>query len=204
MNPDKQARLDALYDSIEAGVCLDLEDETTQLVRGHGDPDADIVIIGEAPGQDEDKLGMPFVGRAGQLLDSFLADNGLSRQNGVFITNYVKRNPTKVSDRGTKSNRPPTDKEKAAYGPHTEQEVGIVSPRAIITLGAHSTGLYIPDFKRMSDVRGVPHQVDIAGQQTLLIPQYHPSYAIRDSNKEPMLREDFKNAVELIRQQNNP
>jgi len=200
MNNDKLARLDDLYQRIEAGVCPPLEATTTQLVRGHGDPDADIVIIGEAPGQDEDRVGMPFVGRAGQLLDSFLADNGLSRQKGVFITNYVKRNPTKVSATGRKSNRPPTPEEEAAYGPHTEEEVGILGPRAIITLGAHSTRLYIPDFKRLSDVRGVPHQVDIAGQPTLLIPQYHPSYAIRDSNKEPMLREDFQKAVEFIQQ----
>lgn len=189
---------------MEAGVCLPLEASTTQLVRGHGDPDADIVIIGEAPGQEEDTQGVPFVGRAGQLLDSMLAQNGLSRQKGVFITNYVKRNPIKLSATGRKSNRPPTDEEKAAYQPYIERELSIVNASAIITLGAHSTSLYIPDFKRLGDVRGVPHEVHIDGRPTLLIPQYHPSYAIRDSNKEPMLREDFQKAVELIQQKNNP
>lgn len=203
MNHDKQARLDALYTEMEAGVCLPLEAASTQLVRGHGDPDAEIVIIGEAPGQEEDIAGIPFVGRAGQLLDSMLNDNDLSRQSAdgrVLITNYVKRNPTKVSPKGRKSNRPPTDEEKAAYRPYIERELAIINPRAIITLGSHSTSLFV-DFKRLGDVQGVAHQVDVAGQQTLLIPQYHPSYAIRDSNKEPLLREEFKKAVEIIRRQ---
>ena len=204
MNSDKQARLDALYDRIEAGVCPSLEATTRQLVRGYGDPDADIVIVGEAPGQDEDVQGKPFVGRAGQLLDSFLDDNGLSRQDGVFITNVVKRNPTKVSPTGRKSNRPPTPEEESAYRPHTTEELRILGARAIITVGAVPTKFFIPGLKRMGDVRGVPHQVDVGGQETLLLPLYHPSYAIRDPNKEPMLREDFKKAVEYIRQQNNP
>lgn len=201
MNTDKQARLDALYQEMEAGVCPSLEAESRQLVRGYGDPDADIVIIGEAPGQEEDAIGEPFVGRAGQLLDSMLASAGLSRQRGIFITNYVKRNPTKLSPSGRKSNRPPTEAEKSAYRPYMERELGILGARAVITLGAHSTSLFIPGIKRLVDVKGVPHEVAIDGRLTLIVPQYHPSYAIRDSNKEPLLREDFLKAVELIQRQ---
>lgn len=201
MNIDKQARLDALYQEMEVGVCPSLEATSRQLVRGYGDPDAAIVIIGEAPGQDEDRVGQPFVGRAGQLLDSMLASAGLSRQHGVFITNYVKRNPTKLSERGSKSNRPPTEAEKVAYRPYMERELGVLGARAVITLGAHSTSLFVPGVKRLADVKGVPHEVTINGRPTLIVPQYHPSYAIRDSNKEPLLREDFLKAIELIQRQ---
>lgn len=198
MTNDKQANLDSLAREMSTGVCLELEANSTQLVMGHGNPDADIVIVGEAPGEDEDRLGLPFVGRAGKFLDTEIQSAGFKRED-FYVTNGVKRRPTRLVG-GKVKNRPPTEAEKQAYYPFLERELAIIQPLAIIALGQHSTGLFLPDAK-ISDVRGIAHKVQVGSREVIVVPQFHPSYALFNPGNRQMLIDDFKQAIDLIQRQ---
>ena len=133
---DKQAKLDALTEEIvKEKVCSDLADQATQLVMGDGNPDADIVFIGEAPGKNEDLQGKPFVGTAGKFLDEMLKSANLQRSD-VYITNIVKYRPP--------NNRDPLPEEKRQFWPYLLRQLEIIQPKAILTLGRHSGGGFIP------------------------------------------------------------
>lgn len=147
----------------------------TSFVCGEGDPDATIMFIGEAPGADEDRLGRPFVGRSGKLLDAVLSSIGLRRAE-VFITNIVKCRPPE--------NRTPVP-EELVKGRELVllHEINIIQPRVLCTLGLSSLqGLLQQSFK-MADVRGKA----IACGEYVLIPTYHPAYILRN----PAAREQF-------------
>jgi len=114
---------------VEHEVCPELAVGATQLVMGDGNPDADIVFIGEAPGKNEDLQGVPFVGAAGKFLDEMLKQAGLDRGD-VYITNIVKYRPP--------NNRDPSPEEKRAFWPYLMRQLEIIQPRAVVTLGRHS------------------------------------------------------------------
>lgn len=124
---DKSLALDELRSKILAdNVCPDLAHTATQLVMGDGNPDADIVFIGEAPGKSEDEQGKPFVGASGKFLNEMLASINLKRED-VYITNIVKYRPP--------NNRDPSTEEKRAFWPYLMRQLEIIDPKVIVTLG---------------------------------------------------------------------
>ncbi len=176
------SRLDTLGQTIRTSrICPELRDQPAQLVLGTGNPLADIMFIGEAPGKQEDIQGRPFVGAAGKYLNTLLEDAGLQRDD-VYITNIVKYRPP--------NNRDPKPEEKAAFLPFLLEELSIVKPKIIATLGRHSMEYFLPG-RTISEVHGQPYSVSIGGTQYTLIPLFHPSYAQYNGSYRPILHDDF-------------
>ena len=191
---DKQAELDALAaEIIEAGICSELADQATQLVMGDGNADADIVFIGEAPGKNEDLQGKPFVGAAGKFLDEMLAAASL-RRSDVYITNIVKYRPP--------NNRDPLPEEKRQFWPYLMRQLEIIQPKAVLTLGRHSGGGFIPNL-RISQDHGRPRRVRLHELEFVVIPLYHPAAALYNGGMRQTLIDDFMQAAAFV-QQNDP
>jgi uracil-DNA glycosylase, family 4 len=191
---DKQKILENLAaEIIKAEVCPELADQATQLVMGDGNADADIVFIGEAPGKNEDLQGKPFVGAAGKFLDEMLAAAGLRRPD-VYITNIVKYRPP--------NNRDPLPEEKRQFWPYLMRQLEIIQPRAVLTLGRHSGGGFIPDL-RISQDHGRPRRVRLHELEFVVIPLYHPAAALYNGGMRQTLIDDFMRAAAFV-QQNNP
>ena len=165
--------VDALREEVRehAGCGFAICAEATQLVPGDGPADAEVVIVGEAPGASEDKQGRPFVGRAGKLLDQLLEEAGLSRES-VYVTNVVKARPP--------GNRDPKADEVAHHRPWLERELELIDPQLVVPLGRHALRHFAPEHK-ISQVHG---QVLESGSRRLF-PLYHPAAALRS----PPLRE---------------
>lgn len=160
-----------------------------RVVVGSGPVPARLLLVGEAPGAQEDATGKPFVGRAGQLLDRLLAEAGLDRA-GVAVTNVVKCRPP--------GNRPPTRAEAAACRGWLAAQLDAIDPRLIVTLGGSATAAFLGRGLRLADVRGRTHDVD----GWAVLPTYHPSAALRFGPAgEPMalLRADLALAAGLAR-----
>jgi DNA polymerase len=155
------------------------------MVPGDGNPDADVMLVGEAPGASEDKQGRPFVGRAGKLLEQLLAEAGLRRED-VYITNVVKARPP--------GNRDPRAGEVAHHMPWLERELELVRPRLVVPLGRHALRHFAPDVK-ISDVHGRPLR---AGDRELF-PLYHPAAALRATALRETLFEDARALGALVR-----
>lgn len=151
----------------------------TQVVFGVGDPEAEVLFIGEAPGANEDIQGEPFVGRGGKLLDDMLAMIGLNRRS-VYITNSVKCRPPE--------NRDPLGEEKEACRGYLRQQVRLMRPRIIVCLGRISAmELIKPDFKISQE-----HGQFFDRNGTLMMALYHPAALLRDPRKKPETFEDLK------------
>ena len=187
----KQSDLAALQAEIVAdNVCPELAASATQLVMGDGNPDADIVFIGEAPGQKEDEQGVPFVGAAGQFLNEMLTAAGMNRSD-VYITNIVKYRPP--------NNRDPEPMEKREFWPYLMRQLEIIQPRVIITLGRHSGAAFIPDL-RISRDHGHPRKVKYHDHEFLVIPLYHPAAALYNGSMRQVLIDDFLQAAAVAQQ----
>lgn len=159
----------------------------TQVVFGVGDPQAEVLIIGEAPGAREDELGEPFVGRAGKLLDDMLAMIGLNRKN-IYISNSVKCRPPQ--------NRDPLPAEKAACSGYLQRQMALMQPKIIVCLGRISAmELIRPDFK-ITQEHGQFYEKD--GVQMMAL--YHPAALLRDPHKKPETFEDLKKLQAKIRE----
>lgn len=192
---DKLAQIEQLAaDIIEKGVCPELASSAIQLVMGDGNPDADIVFIGEAPGKNEDEQGLPFVGAAGKFLNTMLAEAGMERGD-VYITNIVKYRPP--------NNRDPLPEEKAAFLPYLLRQLEIIDPKVIITLGRHSMEYFLPDAK-ISSIHG--HAIrkkviarDGSERTWLIIPLYHPAAALYNGGMRSTLIDDFLGAAQLVK-----
>ncbi len=156
----------------------------TNAVPGAGDPNAKIVFIGEGPGSNEDKQGVPFVGQAGKFLDELLASIDLRRED-VYICNVVKCRPP--------SNRDPQQEEIAACAPWLEQQLEIIKPRVIVTLGRFSMNQYFKG-QTISRIHGQPKEID--GQ--LVVPMYHPAAALHQANLRSTIMDDFKKLPALV------
>ena len=180
--------LDLLADEVRGCTrCDELAATRTQVVPGAFPPGARLVVLGEAPGAQEDESGLPFVGRSGQLLDLLLAEVGGDRA-GTAVLNTLKCRPP--------GNRPPRPAESANCRPWTEQQLALAAPRLVVTLGLSATRWFLPKVA-LGAVRGQVHEV--AGLQVL--PTYHPSAALRGGPQgEPrrLLREDLALAVRLV------
>ena len=149
------------------------EEERKVLVFGEGPTGARVMMIGEAPGEQESLQGRPFVGKAGKNLDAFLLAAGM-RRDELYVTNTVKFRPTKISPSGRTVNRPPTQEEVRLFLPWLLREIGLVSPRYVITLGN------VPLKARMGRdaVVGEAHGRFIEWNGRVLYPLYHPASVI--------------------------
>ena len=174
---------------LENDVCPELRAGAKQLVFGVGNPDTDIVFIGEAPGQKEDEQGEPFVGAAGKFLNEMLAAADLKRED-VYITNIVKYRPP--------NNRDPLPEEKRAFWPYLMQQLEIIAPKVVITLGRHSGECFIPDIHISRD-HGHARRVKYHDYEFLVIPLYHPAAALYNGGMRQTLIDDFLAAAQLAR-----
>ncbi len=176
----KQEALDAIAAEITGHVPCGFAicEEAMNLVPGAGNPDADVVFVGEAPGASEDKQGVPFVGNAGRLLDGLLEQAGLQRAD-VFITNVVKARPPK--------NRDPKADEVAHHLPWLEAQLEVLQPRFVVPLGRHALARFVADVK-IGEAHGRPVQ---AGHRTFF-PLYHPAAALHNPTLRATLEEDAR------------
>jgi len=181
----KAETLNALKIKMEQDATLPLR-ESANLVFGEGNPDTEVLFIGEAPGFHEDRLGRPFVGTAGKLLDQMIALVGWRRED-IYITNIVKRRPP--------DNRDPSPEELDAYGPYLASQIEIINPKAIVALGRFSMNYFLPDGKISRD-QGRVFWKD--GRK--IIPVFHPAAALRATAMKNALEESFKKLPELIRE----
>ena len=154
------------------------------VVLGEGDPESEIMFVGQCPGFHEDQQGRPFVGRAGQLLDELLKSIGLQREK-VFITNIVKCRPPE--------NRDPMVDEVRGCSPYLERQIRSVNPKLIITLGRFASEFFISDGK-ISKIHGVPHRV----KGLLIFPLYHPAAALRSGGVAEVLRKDVRKIPKVL------
>ena len=167
------------------------------IVFSDGNPEtAKIVLIGEAPGETEDETGKPFVGRAGQLLNNFLAEAGISRQDDLYIINTVKCRPPE--------NRVPTEVEKTLCEKFMTAQIDIINPKAIVFCGATSLKSFWDDKKvQISKVRGKWFDVTINGKTYKAMAIFHPSYLLRNHSMEDgsprrLMQEDLKEIKSTI------
>ena len=169
-------------------------DEQKILVFGEGDPQAKLVLIGEAPGEQETLEGRPFVGKAGKNLDEFLALSGLDRAS-LYITNTVKFRPSRLSKSGNWVNRPPTQEEVKLNLPFLLRELDLLTPRVIATLG--NTPLRALLGKEASI--GEMHGRSLPWHDCLLYPLYHPASMIYNPSLKEVYREDVVRLGELMK-----
>lgn len=182
--PSKVARLSAVHTEVFYCTQCPLHEGRTRTVPGAGDPDAEIMFIGEAPGKNEDQQGLPFVGRSGQYLDELLHGIGLSRQQ-VFIANVVKCRPP--------NNRDPQADELEACNPYIRQQIEIIDPLVIATLGRYSMNMFFPN-ARISRIHGRPE----FGERRAYFPFYHPAAALRDPAKREDMVNDFAKLMQVV------
>lgn len=189
MTNDKQGQLDEIKQKIiDDNVTPELKEGATQLVFGDGNPDAEIVFIGEAPGKNEDLKGVPFVGAAGRFLDEMLEMIDLKRED-IYITNIVKYRPP--------GNRDPRPDEKKAFLPYLQSQLEVIQPKVVVTLGRHSMNCFLPDLQ-ISKVHGQPKRVKLAlkkdSSETLevvILPLFHPAAALYNGDMRQTLIDDF-------------
>lgn len=169
-----------------------LREGCSQVVFGEGSLKGGLMVIGEGPGQDEDRLGRPFVGRAGQLLDKILESGGFSRMEQVYIGNIVKCRPP--------GNRVPLPEERASCMPFLMEQIAIVDPKIIVLLGATALqGLIDPQAKI-----GVSRGKWLEWEGRWVMPTYHPAALLRNPSLKRVVWEDIKQVVGKYRELVNP
>jgi len=173
---ERQVALDDVAAQVRACTRCRLHETRTNAVPGEGSPDTEVVFVGEGPGFHEDRLGRPFVGRAGDLLTKYLGTLRWGRDE-VFITNVVKCRPP--------DNRDPEPDEIAACAPYLQRQLEVLDPALIVTLGRHSLGRFMPG-ERISQAHGTVHPIDPASgaPNALGFALYHPAAALRSTEVE--------------------
>jgi uracil-DNA glycosylase family 4 len=166
-----------------------LAEGRTQVVFGVGNPDADLMFVGEAPGFHEDQQGLPFVGQAGKLLDSLLAGIGLTRED-VYVANVLKCRPP--------GNRDPAPDEIETCEGHLFRQIELIEPTVVATLGNFATKLLSGKQTGITRVHGQEQETHIGGRQVLLYPLYHPAAALYTPAMLTVLQEDFRRLPELL------
>lgn len=186
---DVRSALAALDREVQACTRCGLHATRTKAVPGEGDPESDLMFVGEAPGYHEDQQGRPFVGQAGKLLEELLASIGLTREQ-VFIANVLKSRPP--------NNRDPLPEEIVACQPYLWRQIELIKPRVICTLGNHATKLLTGNPAGITRVHGRPQVFEIAGQTVYLYPIFHPAAALYTRAMLATLQEDFRRLPELL------
>jgi uracil-DNA glycosylase family 4 len=201
MTNTKQAQLDALKQQIlDNKITPELAASATQLVLGDGNPDADIVFIGEAPGKQEDIQGKPFVGASGKFLNEMLDMINLKRED-IYITNIVKYRPP--------DNRDPLPDEKKAFLPFLQAQLEIIQPKIVVTLGRHSMNCFLPDLQ-ISKIHGEPKRIRISMKQAsddmlqiVVLPLFHPAAALYNGSMRQTLIDDFAQIPQILKKINS-
>jgi len=183
MSTETIERLDELRSEALACTACRLSEGRTKVVFGDGNPEADVVFVGEAPGQREDEQGVPFVGRSGQLLDKLLGEVGLERGD-VYIANVVKCRPP--------SNRDPRPDEIEACKGYLSEQLQLINPKVVVTLGNFSSKLLLKTETGITRIRGTAYE----WWGRYLVPTFHPAAALRGSTQ---VLEDMKYDFGLIR-----
>ena len=181
---DKNKLLYNLYQNYKSCLNCDLSKTRNKFVFGHGEPDSKIMFIGEGPGEKEDKTGEPFVGRAGKLLTKMINSIGIERQD-IYITNIVKCRPPQ--------NRNPFEIEISKCSPILKQQIEIINPKLIVTLGNFPAKTLIPDIQGITKIHGKVFQYG----NWKILPTFHPSYLLRNRSSMSLAWQDFKIIPEL-------
>ena len=194
MAGSKEELMRALVAEIMACTRCPLHATRKNPVPGEGNLDAELMLIGEAPGHWEDVKGRPFVGAAGKLLDKLLALAGFRREE-VYIANVLKCRPP--------GNRDPRPEEVEACTPFLDRQIQIIRPKVIVTLGRHSTRYIFSKaglrFTRMGDVRGHVYEVGVLGLRVKLVPTLHPASALYNPSYRSLLEQDFELIGRVVR-----
>ena len=180
---DKSENLQMLRESINEIKNCKLKENASNLVFSDGNPNSKVMIIGEGPGANEDKEGLPFVGRAGQLLDKMLHAINLSRKN-VYITNVVNYRPPE--------NRKPTEKEVERYLPYLKKHIEIIKPQIILLLGSTAMSAILQDTDVISKMRGKWYEIEINKCKISSIVSFHPAYLLRQPDQKKFSWIDLK------------
>ena len=185
MMRNKQKTLQEINTLWKAKCTCVLKEMATQSVPGEGNPDADIMFIGEAPGKKEDEQGMPFIGASGKFLSEMLATINLKRED-IYITNIVKYRPP--------NNRDPSKEEKAQFWPYLIRQLNIIQPELVVTLGRHSGLCFEPSLVISRDHGKIWHK-EYDDLRFDLATLYHPAAALYNSKLRQVLFKDFASAV---------
>jgi DNA polymerase len=186
---ERRLRLVEVYREARDCTRCPLAATRTNVVFGNGNADADLMFVGEAPGAEEDRQGLPFVGRAGQLLDTLLAEIGMKREE-VFVANVLKCRPP--------GNRDPQPVEIESCRPYLEKQVELIQPKVIGTLGNFATKLLTGNPTGITKVRGTTQVHTLGGRTVFLMPLLHPAAALRTPAMAETLREDFAKLSGLL------
>jgi len=187
---DNKSRLDELEKLMgSCDMCSELANYRKNIVFGAGNPDAQVMFVGEAPGRDEDIQGVPFVGRSGRLLTDIIEKGMNISRNDVYIANILKCRPP--------NNRDPLPMEEENCTPFLNKQIGIIKPKVIITLGRYAAQYLLNTTTTIGNLRGSFH--DYKGIPVM--PTYHPAYLIRNYSKENRLKvwNDIKLVVEMLK-----
>jgi DNA polymerase len=195
MTETKTEQLNAIKSTCDRCFDCELGKTRTNIVFSAGNPEAKIMLIGEAPGQNEDETGFPFVGRAGKLLDELFKSQNLTRENDIYICNTVKCRPPK--------NRVPSEFEKAQCRKYLDAQIAIIKPQIILLCGATALKSLMSDNKLpISKIRG---QWFVHPSGAKLMPIFHPSYLLRnpiakEGSPKWLMLEDIKTIKEYYSQ----
>lgn len=194
IDPDRAARvaqadLETLREMVSGCEACGLCRSRRKAVVGMGASAPRWMVVGEAPGEQEDRQGLPFVGRSGQLLDAMLAAVGMSRQNDVFIANVIKCRPP--------GNRNPTPEEIAACSPYLMRQIELLKPERILVLGRFAAQTLLDTDATIGSLRGRIHTVRAGGRDIPVVVSYHPAYLLRSPSEKARSWQDLRLAAKL-------
>ncbi|MFF4401381.1 UdgX family uracil-DNA binding protein [Streptomyces sp. NPDC001480] len=199
--PDRAAGLDDLREAAADCHGCPLHRNATQTVFGAGSATARVMLVGEQPGDQEDRQGRPFVGPAGKLLDKALAEAGID-PGEAYVTNAVKHFKfTQAEPRKRRIHKAPTLREMTACGPWLAAELAVVEPELIVVLGATAGKALLGSSFRVTEVRGTVLEREIHGRRERLVPTVHPSAVLRAEDREGAYRglvADLKVAAQAL------
>lgn len=185
---DKKERLENLKKKIASCTRCPLYKKANKAVPGEGNSEAEMMFIGEGPGYYEDQKGIPFCGASGKLLDRLLSSIKVSRRD-VFIGNTVKHRPPE--------NRDPLPSEIEACRPWLDEQIEIIDPKMIVTLGRFSMNKFLPG-EYISRVHGEPREITFAGKKRMIVPMFHPAAALRRGEVLKQALEDFQKLPKIL------
>jgi uracil-DNA glycosylase len=179
------SELTSLYDQVRICQKCDLSKGRTQAVPGEGPENAEIMMIGEAPGFHEDREGRPFIGAAGKLLDELLAGIGLKRGQ-IYICNVIKCRPPQ--------NRDPLPEEMEACKPYLQSQIELIRPKITITISRFAMAPWFPD-RKIGEIHGKAKKFGAL----VVLPMYHPAAALHQPSLRRVLEEDFNNVPKILK-----
>lgn len=186
---DPDAAWAALQDEVRDCVACGLCKGRTQTVFGTGSRKSRWLLVGEAPGEQEDRQGEPFVGRSGKLLDSMLAAIGRTRKEDVFIANVIKCRPP--------GNRDPLPEEVASCSHYLMRQIALIDPEVILVLGRFAAQTLLETDARIGSLRGKVHSLSVQGRSVPVVVSYHPAYLLRSPAEKIKAWQDLRLALSL-------